>query len=307
MKEKLSRLIQRWMGVRVLGLDIEASRLNYAEVVPHNGALVLRQGGTLLVGEGGKKEALEKLASRIVPSDINIACAFSCPELIVNPFRFPRISQKEFPKAIRMEAEAAILEEQSLDEMVIDWHRTGPVSGEEMEGILAVAPRSMITGCVDMLQKAGVRPAIIDIKALALWNAFWKLTPGIAVTHGPVLLINTAHDAIDLIIAQGGQGLFLVRDLEIDVHATMSEWLSEIRDSLDYAYSTGGLKKLEAAYITGSGAQESLAEALASAIGLHVPIWNPFHYLQWESHGSNLVFSEGHGMSVAVGLALRNL
>ena len=126
-------------------------------------------------------------------------------------------------------------------------------------------------------------------------------------TRGPVLLINITNDATDLIIAQGGQGLFLVRNLEMGCRVSSTEWLSEIQDSLAYAYSKSGLKTLEAAYITGSGAQESLAEALSSAIGLQVTVWNPLHFLQWDPETSGLVFSDGRGLSVAVGLALRHL
>ena len=300
-------MMRQWMSSRVVGLDIEASRVNYAEVSQHGGALTLKQGGTLPVGPGGNAEVLKALAPRISEGGIDIVCAISSPELVVRPFRFPRVAQKEFQKAIRMEAEAAILDGHTLEEMVIDWHRTGSVPREGMEGVLAVAPRAMVSGQMEMFHKAGLHPAVMDVRALALWNGFWRLTPGTKTGSGPTLLVNITGEATNLIVAQGKQGLFLVRDLEIEAHAATGDWLSEIKDSLAYARSKSGLKKLDAAYITGSGAQESLAAKLASAIGLPVPVWDPLRYLPPEQNGSGPRITDGRALSVAIGLALRKL
>ncbi len=41
MKGKLREMIRQWTSSRVLGLDIEASRVNYAEVAQRDRALIL--------------------------------------------------------------------------------------------------------------------------------------------------------------------------------------------------------------------------------------------------------------------------
>jgi Tfp pilus assembly PilM family ATPase len=307
MKERLLQMIRRWTNARVLGLEIEGPRLNYAEVSEHDGTLILRHGGTIPIGPGGEAEALAKVASQIDPGDARIACALSSPEIIVRSFRFPRIPQKELQKAIRMEAEAAILSAHSLDEMAVDWYKTGPVSRDGIEGVLAVAPKTMLSGFMDTLRKAGLSPAIVDVKALAMWNAFWRLTPDTKKLTGPVLLVNITDDATDLIIAQGREWVFLVRNLTVGARGSSTEWISEIRDSLAYAQSRGEFKKLKAAYITGPGAQVRIAEDLTPAIDLQVRVWNPLHYLGAEQNGAGLEISDGCGLSVAVGLALRKL
>lgn len=306
MKQKLCEAICRCVSPQVLGIDIEAARVNYAEVAQHAGILTLKQGGSLPIGQGGEAEALKKLAIRVGGKGMEFACALSAPELIVRSFHFPQLANKELQKAIRMEAEAAILDGHSLDEMTIDWQRTWPSCGGGIEGVLAVVPRSTVAARTEGLHKAGLRPSIVDVKALALWNAFWQLTSGKGTGAGPTLLVNVTEHATNLIIAQERQELFLVRDLETEANAA-DEWIAEIRDSLAYARSKSGLKKLEAAYITGAAAQEAIAASLAAAIGLQVPVWDPLRYLKPEPQGAGAALTDGRSLGVAIGLALRKL
>ena len=114
-------MAQRWLSPRVLGLDIEKSFLNYAEISCQKGTISLRRGGALALEQvAGSEEALKEALSRIDLHNVKIASAISSSEISVKSFRFPNLSRKQLQKAIRMEAEAAALSTRSLDEMAID-------------------------------------------------------------------------------------------------------------------------------------------------------------------------------------------
>jgi Tfp pilus assembly PilM family ATPase len=123
-----------------------------------------------------------------------------------------------------------------------------------------------------------------------------------------VLLMNIGTRSTNLVIAKGPDELILIRDLPLGAKALTDgeekEWITEVRDSLGYARSHGGLRELEAVFLTGGGSGQDLKMLLATAAGVPVDFWNPLEDVELEP---GLKVDEGVGplLAVAIGLAMR--
>ena len=79
---------------------------------------------------------------------------------------------------------------------------------------------------------------------------------------------------------------------------------TEVRDSLGYARSEGGLRTLDAVYVTGGGAGPNLKAPIESATSLSPKFWNPLNDLVC-GPGLSVENSVGPLLPIAIGLALR--
>jgi len=112
---------------------------------------------------------------------------------------------------MRWEAEQHVpfdMESVELDFQILD----PDADGLEMSVLLVAAKRELIESKVRVLTDAGVEPAIMDVEAFALHNAFEVNHPD--AMNGLVALVNVGHDVTNINILDDGVPL-LTRDLTV--------------------------------------------------------------------------------------------
>ena len=302
----LKQLVDRFTTSPLVGIDIGSSAVKVVELERTEGKIVLRRCAVARVeGEdvaGVLKRLLEKAGITATQASVGIAS----PEVMVRRFEFPQMPKKELAKAIRLEAEQEIFNGRSPSE--IDWQLLPSASDGSLRGLLAVVPKAVLTNHLQVVRAVGLRPKVADVVGLALWNAYWALLGSREQASKAVLLINIGARTTNLVVAKSSDELILIRDLQLGGRSLTDghekEWMAEIRDSLGYARSQGGLRGLDAAYVTGGGGNLSLKPMIESVAGLPVKFWNPLNGVAC-GPGLSVENSVGPLLPIAIGLALR--
>ncbi len=306
----LNALVNRLASVSVIGVDLGSSRLKAVEVVSSGGRLMLRRCAVISVEGGDSTSALAQLVREADIPAARVAVGLAAPEVIVKPVQFPPIPKKELAGAVQLEAEQAILNGHVLSDMAVDWHPlTSSNRKADIRGLLAVVPHTILAARLAAVQAAGLRPMVVDVEGLALWNAYWALVGVRESAPKTVLLMNIGARTTNLVIAKGPDQLILIRDLQLGAKAyeegRQSDWVAEVRDSISYARAQTGLRSLDAAYVTGGGSGPSLIPLMKAAVAAPVTFWNPLNQLERTNGTPAVEKSQGPLLAVAIGLALR--
>lgn len=167
----------------------------------------------------------------------------------------------------------------------------------------------MIAGKLRVIKAAGLYPRIVDVEGLALWNAYWVLVGRHETISKTILLLNIGARTTNVVIAKSPDELILIRDLQLGARALEQgqdkEWASELRDSLSYARAKGGLRALDAVYVTGGGSGPHVLPLLGSLVTVPITLWNPLKQTVQDPESPSLEESTGPLLTVAIGLALR--
>ena len=304
-------LIDRLMTVKTVGVDLGSEALKIVEVEKKEGQVRIRRCAVGKVENGNAAELLKKLFSETEIEAHQAALGLSSPEVVVKPFKCPPMPRKELASAIRIEAESAILNGHSLEEMAVDWQLLPSASKESLRGVLAVVPKTALAAPLQTARAAGLKPVVMDVEGLALWNAYWILIGSREPARKTALLINVGKGKTNLVIAKGPDELILVRDFGLGSKAIEAgqkkEWMEEVQDSLGYARSNGGLREVEAAYVTGGGAGSAVVSLLKPLVAVPVVLWNPFQQVKRGDQSAKVEESLGPLFTVAIGLALRRV
>lgn len=304
MKAFLREWVEQMAAAPLAGIDAGSSAVKVAEVERAGGRVVLRSCALGKRDGAGAAELLKRTCAEAGIRTREAALGLSSPEIVVKAFQFPRLSKAELPNAVRLEGESLILNGHTMDEMAMDWHLLPSASAGSLRGILAVVPKTVMEVPLQAARSAGLQPAVVDVEGLALWSAYWALTGRNAGVPKTTLLINVGVSKTNLVVARGRDDLILARDFQ-PAAGSEKDWLTEVRDSLDYARSGAGLRELEQIVLTGGGSDDRQASRLQSALGVPATRWNPFQHLAREGQARELDESAGLLFGIAVGLALR--
>ena len=139
----------------------------------------------------------------------DIVAAVGGHDVIVKPIPMDRMSETDAREVIRWEAEQHVpfdMENVQLDFQILDPQGTGP----QMRVLLVAAKRELIENRMSLLSDAGITPAIIDVDAFALHNAFEQNYPD--ALDGLVALVNIGHETTNVNLLENGVPI-LVRDV----------------------------------------------------------------------------------------------
>jgi type IV pilus assembly protein PilM len=194
----------------VVGLDVEAGSIAATEVITNGDVKVGRTGiadlptGVSREGEVVDPAALgaalkELFAANKLPRNVRVGIASQ--KVVVRTMTMPRIEDKsELETAIRFQASEQIampLENAVLDWQVLDADATTSISGQ-MKVVLVAARRETVSGLVEAVNAAGLRPVGIDVTAFAMLRA---LAPEL-----PALGAETELTYEDRMAAAAGEG-----------------------------------------------------------------------------------------------------
>ncbi len=113
------------------------------------------------------REAVDGASSRTK----NVATAVSGHSLIVKKISLPAMTRDELEESIRWEAEQYIpfdINEVNLDFQILN---SGETEGQ-MDVLLVAAKKDLIDDYVKVITEAGLHPAVLDVEAFAVENAF---------------------------------------------------------------------------------------------------------------------------------------
>ncbi len=141
----------------------------------------------------------------------SLVAAVGGRDVIVKKISIERVKETQARELMRWEAEQHVpfdMESVELDFQILD-----PAGdGLEMSVLLVAAKRDLVEAKRHLLEDAGSPPAVIDVDAFALHNAFEANHPD--AMNGTVALLNIGNEATNLNILDDGVPI-LTRDLNV--------------------------------------------------------------------------------------------
>ena len=150
------------------------------------------------------------LASAGVKSK-SIVTAVGGRDVIIKKIQIERVKEQQARELMRWEAEQHVpfdMESVELDFQILDPHD----EGLEMNVLLVAAKRELVETKIRLLTDAGLNPAMVDVDAFALHNAFELNYPDAMM--GVVGLVNIGHEVTNINILDDGVPL-LTRDITV--------------------------------------------------------------------------------------------
>mgnify|MGYP003042794457 CR=1 FL=1 len=141
----------------------------------------------------------------------NVVAAVGGRDVIIKKITMDRMKEAEAREVIRWEAEQHVpfdMENVELDFQILD----PDGDGLQMTVLLVAAKRELVETRVALLGDVGLEPAIIDVDAFALHNAFELNYPD--AMRGVVGLINIGHETCNVNILDDGVPV-LTRDIPV--------------------------------------------------------------------------------------------
>jgi type IV pilus assembly protein PilM len=199
------------LGSRTIGLDIDRGALKAVQVSRSAGEFTLRHvgyhrlpPGAVVDGEVADAEVLGAEIREFWSSHSfkgkSVILGVANGRVVVRLLDFPRMDEEDLRSAITFEAQDHI--PMSLDEAVLDYVVLGPqAEGSDLDRILVVAAhKDMIGAYTAALRAGGLKPAGIDVKALALTRS---ALPDTFFDEGATLLLDVGTELTNLAITQG--------------------------------------------------------------------------------------------------------
>ncbi len=324
--------------LRKVGKEIEALKIAIEFLPPE----IVVDGA--IVDPGHVSNSIAKLFTENKIASKQVATSVSGHSVIVKKLSLQTMTDEELDGAIQMEAGQHIpfdIAEVNLDYQVLDV----PAESTNMDVLLVAVKKDKILNYTNVLTLAGKSPAVVDIDAFALQNAYeYNYEPA---EDSSVALLNLGASVMNINIVKGRNPLFtrdvsiggnqytdslqkeldlgyedaehvkigdpvpgVSEDARVPILKSVSEIIVlEIQKTFDFFRATAGGDHIDKLYIAGGSARVfGLADVLKQELGIPVEELNPFRKIKFERAGesADLVTANGPRLAVAVGLALRS-
>lgn len=337
------------------GLDIGSSSVKVVELKQKNGQfelvnLAVENLGQDTIVDGAIMDGLSVSASiekafaenKIATSDV--AVSVSGHSVIVKRVTVHAASEEELENAVQQEALQNIRFD--LAEVNLNYYVLGPApAGSGLDVLLLAVKREKIQNHTSVLAQANKTPAVMDIDAFALQNAF-------ELSYEPppdqtIALLNIGASIMNINITRGGMPLFtrdvsvggnqytdilqkeldlsyenaeklklgqplpnIPADAELPHLRSVSELLLlEIQKTFDYFRHTTSADPIHAIYLAGGTARiKGLVDLLKTEFEVPVEILDPFRKIHVHAgkFDPGFIAEIAPRMTVATGLALRS-
>jgi len=339
----------------LVGLDIGSSAVKLVELKDAKG------GGYRLVKTGIEPLSPEAIvdgaimdASLVVDtvnrviSSLNVrnndfATSLSGHSVIIKKISLPAMSSEELAESIRWEAEQYVpfdINDVNLDYVVLE------PGGETMDVLLVAVKKDKIGDYTSVITQAGKTPALVDVDAFAIQNAYevnYPVEPGrvvalvnigASVTNVNVLSgANTIFwrdisfggnqytDAIQKQLSLGFEQADTLKKGEISGEHSLQEILpilrsvsddlaQELQKTFDFFGATTSTEKIDQLFIAGGCSRiVNLDRQLKDRFGMPVEIMNPFRQIDVSGSAASAEWLNENAptLTVAVGLAVRHI
>ncbi len=339
----------------LVGLDIGSSAVKLVELKDAKG------GGYRLVKTGIEPLSPEAIvdgaimdASLVVDtvnrviSSLNVrnndfATSLSGHSVIIKKISLPAMSSEELAESIRWEAEQYVpfdINDVNLDYVVLE------PGGETMDVLLVAVKKDKIGDYTSVITQAGKTPALVDVDAFAVQNAYevnYPVEPGrvvalvnigASVTNVNVLAgANTIFwrdisfggnqytDAIQKQLSLGFEQADTLKKGEASGEHSLQEILpilrsvsddlaQELQKTFDFFGATTSTEKIDQLFIAGGCSRiVNLDRQLKDRFGMPVEIMNPFRQIDVSGSAASAEWLNENAptLTVAVGLAVRHI
>jgi type IV pilus assembly protein PilM len=339
----------------LVGLDIGSSSVKAVELKKKGAGYELVNLGMETLGQDtvvdgaimdalSVSQAIEKIFTDNKIKIKDVATAVSGHSVIVKKLDIAAASEAEVANAIDYEAQQNVPFD--IADVFKDYQILGvDASGNGFDVMLVAVKREKVLNHTNVLSQAGKAPAVLDIDAFALQNAF-------EANYEPphdlmAALLNVGASIMNINIVQGGVPLFtrdvsvggnqytdtLQKELDLSfedaeklkqgqelpnvsadqrsphIRSVTEILLLEIQKTFDYFRQTASGQTIQHIYLAGGTARiEGLADALKEEFNIPVEIMNPFQKVSINPSKFDVSFINDIAprMAVAVGLALRS-
>jgi type IV pilus assembly protein PilM len=227
-KEKLGALkglAEMFLGPKdVVGVDVGSYAIKVVLFSLEAGAYQLKAWGHLPLGsktdagpDEKKAAVINALRAFFIEKGVkvkDVSTSLSGNAVIVRYVKFPRLTKIELQSTLATEAEPFIPFD--INEVQLGFHILSEIvedGQKKMETVLVAAKRELVVQRLEILQGAGLTPAIIDVDSFALENVHEKIRDA-KEGPGATLYLNIGHMVTNLSIVENGVTR-VVRDMFI--------------------------------------------------------------------------------------------
>jgi type IV pilus assembly protein PilM len=260
----------------IIGLDIGASSVKAVEcAVKSKGIELVRVGiaklppeaivqGAFLNSAAVVSAIQEAIASAGIKSKY-VATAVSGHSVIVKKISLPAMSREELDESIRWEAEQYIpfdINEVNLDFQIVE----GSEAEGQMDVLLVAAKKDLIDDYTQVIADAGLQPAVIDVAAFAVENAFHANYESSA--EEVVALVNIGSQVVNINIVSRGAPAF-TRDISTGGNAYTEEIQKALSISWEEAerMKIGGSRHEESQDVVPQEVEDSIRQVTDTVLG----------------------------------------
>ncbi|MQA89892.1 MAG: type IV pilus assembly protein PilM [Gemmatimonas sp.] len=195
-----------------------------------------------------------------------VVTAIGGRDVIVKRIQMERMPEMEVREVIRWEAQRYVpfdMESVLLDFQVLD----PEAEGLQMSVLLVAAKRDLVEQRLKLLKDAGLGPAVVDVDAFALFNAFEHNYASASAGSG--ILVNVGHETTTVVVHDQGAPT-TTRDIPFGAKQVRADLRrlhglsSEVAEEVVRGERSGGAEMNELLYERGV----ELAQAIERAIAL---------------------------------------
>jgi len=351
---------------QLVGLDIGSRAVKLVEIDHSKRGRILKNFGIIglprdAIVEGTIKEmeivssAIKTLCRNLKVKNSDVATSISGYSVIVKKIVITDRDESELEKTIHSEAEQYIpfdINDVNLDYDIL---AVGDQTGQEKEGekgkphqmevMLVAAKKEIVEDYVTLLQLSGLNPAVVDVDAFALQNAF---EVSASEPEGCYALVNVGAEELGINAIKNGASIFsrdssyggnqitdaIMSEFDVDFEeaekiklggkkpenskaaleeiftSVLSEWAQEIKRALDFLATTYPEENIEKILLSGGSSRvPGFSKYLEMETSLPVEELNPFANLivNEKAFDSKYLSYMAAQAGVAVGLALRSI
>ncbi|MDD5206209.1 MAG: type IV pilus assembly protein PilM [Desulfobacterales bacterium] len=350
---------------QLVGLDIGSHAIKLVEIEDSKKGKILKNFGMIglpreAIVEGSIREieivsaAIKNLFKNLKIKNKNVATSVSGYSVIVKKISIAKREDSELESTIQEEAEQYIpfdIHDVNLDYEILSAEEDQGAESEEktqsdlMDVMLVAAKKDIVEDYVSLLQITGLNPAVLDVDAFALQNAFELSSEK---TNECYALVNVGAEELGINVIKNGVSIFtrdssfggfqinegIMSSFEVEydeaekiklggvkleekdkgkleevLTSVISGWVNEIKRALDFLITTYPDQNIEKVLLSGGSCRiPGFQKYLEMQIDLPVEELNPFSGLQINEK----VFDPKYlsymapQAAVAVGLALRS-
>ena len=221
----LKGLAEMFLGPKdVIGIDVGSYSVKVVLFKVEAGVCQLKAWGHLPLGakvdagpDEKKAAVVNALRAFFIEKGVkvkDVSTALSGNAVIVRYVKFPRLTKLELLSTLATEAEPFIPFD--INEVQLGFHILSEIvedGQKKMETVLVAAKRELVVQRLEILQGAGLTPAIIDVDSFALENVHEKIRDA-KEGPGATLYLNIGHMVTNLSIVENGVTR-VVRDMFI--------------------------------------------------------------------------------------------
>jgi Tfp pilus assembly PilM family ATPase len=261
---------------------------------------------------GGMKKIKEKIA--VNPSDRVVTC-LAGKQVYVAQIPFKKLNDDEMKSALRIEIKKSLPFEvagASIDYQLVE----GTKKDDIHQFVVTAVPSITVTRHVNMMERLGIKPFIVDVLPLAIANAFHISQQSCAM--GLAYVVVHVGPAVTNLVICGDESItffhrsiyFLADDVLGDREQTIQadeidrklvELTEEVSRSISFYEKTYAQKNFAGVFLLGEYLENGeIKEAIAAKTNLTTDVIDVFSSLKQASNAPKGKFE------VAMGLAMRN-